>query len=269
MGKFDGILILTDMDGTLLNSAGQVSPENLAAIRYFMDRGGRFTVATGRSKAGMEHFLPALPINAPAVIYNGSAVYDFGRDAPVWTCPVGEDGARLAAAVLARFPDVGVEIYDLHHPYVAQANAITRRHFRYVRMTWDERDPAEIPQPWLNLLLTREAEKMPALRAFVEKEFPGVFFLQYSSPYYLEVENRLANKGAGALRLRDWLGTAPERFYTVGDGTNDVELLSCTEKRCAPQNACAALRGMHPYLLPDCDHHAIAALVAAIEKGEC
>ena len=78
-------------------------------------------------------------------------------------------------------------------------------------------------QPWLNLLLTREAEKMPALRAFVEKEFPGVFFLQYSSPYYLEVENRLANKGAGALRLRDWLGTAPERFYTVGDGTNDVD----------------------------------------------
>ncbi|MEA5040187.1 MAG: HAD family hydrolase [Clostridiaceae bacterium] len=268
MGKFDGILILSDMDGTLLNSSGLVSIENREAIRYFMENGGYFTVATGRSKAGMEHFLTELPINAPAVIYNGSVVYDFRRDAPVWICPVGEDGYHLAKAVMTRFPDVGVEIYDLHHPYVAQESFITRRHFTYVKMAWDQRDPEHIPQPWLNLLLTREADKMPELRTFVEKKFPGMFFLQYSAPYYLEVEHRLANKGAGALRLRDWLDIDPGRLYTVGDGTNDIELLSCACRPFAPENACPEVYALSPGLLPDCDHHAIAALVDRIEKGE-
>ena len=268
MGRFDGILILTDMDGTLLNSAGELSPGNRRALAYFMEQGGRFSVATGRSKAGMEHFLPEMGINAPAVIYNGSVVYDFERDAPVWTCPVGEDGYHLAKAVAAAFPDVGVEVYDLHHPYVVQENAITRRHFQYVKMVWDQRAAEDIPQPWLNLLLTREAERMPALRAYVEQEFPDTFFLQYSAPHYLEVEHRMANKGAGALRLRDWLDVAPDRLYTVGDGTNDVELLSCTVKRCAPANACPELRALSPHLLPDCDHDALAALVADIERGD-
>jgi hydroxymethylpyrimidine pyrophosphatase-like HAD family hydrolase len=57
MGKFDGILLLSDLDGTLLSGTRVISPENLEALRYFMAEGGRFSVATGRSKPGMEHFL--------------------------------------------------------------------------------------------------------------------------------------------------------------------------------------------------------------------
>ena len=39
MGKFDGILIGTDLDGTLV-SEGKVSRENADAIRYFQAEGG-------------------------------------------------------------------------------------------------------------------------------------------------------------------------------------------------------------------------------------
>ena len=43
MGIFEGILICTDLDGTLLNSAHRVSEENLKAIRHFEQEGGKFT----------------------------------------------------------------------------------------------------------------------------------------------------------------------------------------------------------------------------------
>ena len=49
MGKFDGVLFFSDYDDTLYNSRRTVSPENHAAIRYFMEEGGRFSVATGRA----------------------------------------------------------------------------------------------------------------------------------------------------------------------------------------------------------------------------
>ena len=50
MGRFDGVMILTDMDGTLLDSQSRLSPENRRAILRFIQQGGRFSVATGRVK---------------------------------------------------------------------------------------------------------------------------------------------------------------------------------------------------------------------------
>ena len=48
MGLFDGTLICTDLDGTLLNNNYQASPENGEAFRYFQAEGGRLTFITGR-----------------------------------------------------------------------------------------------------------------------------------------------------------------------------------------------------------------------------
>ena len=40
MGKFDGILICTDLDGTLYRNDKTVSDENREAIKYFKSEGG-------------------------------------------------------------------------------------------------------------------------------------------------------------------------------------------------------------------------------------
>ena len=36
MGIFDGYIIVSDMDGTLLNSKGKLSDENINAIKYIL-----------------------------------------------------------------------------------------------------------------------------------------------------------------------------------------------------------------------------------------
>lgn len=51
MGKFDGILLCTDLDDTLLTTDKRVSDENSKAIEYFKSEGGLFTFATGRGAA--------------------------------------------------------------------------------------------------------------------------------------------------------------------------------------------------------------------------
>ena len=48
MGKFDGILICTDLDGTLYKNDKTISEKNKAAIEYFKREGGSFTFVTGR-----------------------------------------------------------------------------------------------------------------------------------------------------------------------------------------------------------------------------
>jgi len=266
MGKFDGILILTDLDGTLLDSQAQVSEENQQAIVYFTENGGRFSIATGRSKAGMEHFIPQLHMNAPAVIYNGAAVYDFAAQQAVQCWHVGEPGYRLAKSVHDTFADVGIEVYQLHQPYIGRMNAITQRHFSYVKMPVLERELEEIPQPWLNLLFTRDASCIAEVEQFIEEQFPGQFFFQYSSDRFLEVLSPLTNKGVASLRLAEAVGVAPENLYTVGDGKNDIQLLTCTRNGFAPANACQQVLDLGLTVLPDNDHHCIRALIRHIEE---
>lgn len=267
MKLFEGKLILTDLDGTYLFDDHHISKENRAAVRYFMDNGGLFTVATGRSKAGMEHFFPELEINAPAIIYNGSVIYDFVRKADVLDTCVGQTGFDLYKALEKHFPDAGIEVYANHTPFVAQDSFWTRRHFQNVKMQWNPRPAEDIPQPWLSLVLTGEAERLPLMAAFIEARFAGQFFLQYSSPHMLEVMHPQANKGVAACHLRELLNIRPENVYVAGDGPNDVQLLQSAFHSCAPADACRDVLTIARHILPEYKNHAIAHLISEMEKG--
>ncbi len=78
MGKFDGIVLCSDLDGTFWGQGAEV--ENEKAIRYFTENGGRFSFATGRTV----DFIREKPffsiINAPTCLFNGAVVYDYATE---------------------------------------------------------------------------------------------------------------------------------------------------------------------------------------------
>ena len=215
----------------------------------------------------MEHFFPELEINAPAILYNGSVIYDFTRKADVLDTCVGADGFALCKALESAFPETGIEVYANHRPFVAQDSFWTRRHFQNVKMPWNPCPAEDIPQPWLSLVVTGEEERLPLMADFIETQFPGQFFLQFSSPHMLEIMHPQANKGAAARHLWELLGIEPENVYVAGDGTNDVQLLKSALHSCAPADACPEVLSIARHILPEYKKHAIAHLIACIEKG--
>ena len=44
MGKYEGKILLSDIDGTLLNTESTLSLKNAEAIRHFVDEGGKFGI---------------------------------------------------------------------------------------------------------------------------------------------------------------------------------------------------------------------------------
>ena len=69
--KYDGIVIFSDLDGTLLDDDRRLSQENYDAVARFVSQGGRFGVATGRMERTTLHNFPGLAINIPSIFLTG------------------------------------------------------------------------------------------------------------------------------------------------------------------------------------------------------
>ena len=64
MGKFDGLLLVSDFDDTLYDDQRRIPERNLRALQYFLEEGGRFTVAGPvyrLHRAGPPHLRPLCP----------------------------------------------------------------------------------------------------------------------------------------------------------------------------------------------------------------
>ncbi len=70
-------LMISDLDGTFLNSSGQISPYSRSALTRMIQDGAMITFASARTCATIGPMLNGLALPIPVIIMNGSACYDF------------------------------------------------------------------------------------------------------------------------------------------------------------------------------------------------
>ena len=85
---FSDVLLTVDYDRTLTDTNAVVPQRNLEAIRYFMENGGTFTVNSGRSVPLTRCFRDIVPVNAPLLLFNGSAWYDLAGETLESSSPI-------------------------------------------------------------------------------------------------------------------------------------------------------------------------------------
>lgn len=73
-------LAVFDMDGTLLNSNGEISQENLKALDYLKEKGIRVIIATGRPGELLKKYTDDLKIDEFVVTCNGSVIANPFKD---------------------------------------------------------------------------------------------------------------------------------------------------------------------------------------------
>ncbi len=177
MNHLAGILLVCDMDGTLLDSHGEISALNRVALRHFIDKGGLFTVATGRNEISVSRYLPLLPLNAPAILYNGAVIYEFRSNTVLWSTTLPLDTGATISMLQKAFPGIGVEIYQGGAIYVLSANDVTDQHLARERQVGITAASLEhIPRPWQKVLLAWESEKIDMVEVFLRSERVRLIF---------------------------------------------------------------------------------------------
>ena len=154
MGMFSDILLTVDFDRTLTAPDSTVPQRNIDAITYFIENGGAFTVNTGRSiPMCVNTVIPAVPVNAPLLLYNGSAAYDVKTGKLTRYAPLELDGAKLIRDLQTRFPQLHLEIQGIDAHYLTRQDTGWENYSRHNQCAWGYVTPETVPQPFIKAAL--------------------------------------------------------------------------------------------------------------------
>ena len=278
MGKFTGVLLASDFDNTLihtepaLRSGAPIPPlsdRNREALEYFMAEGGRFAVATGRALAAFMRYADVVPMNAPGIVCNGAALYDFAQEAYLETAMLEGEVRERGQAVLDRFPDAAVEAYHVENViHAVRPNEITRNHEHLTKVAVTEIPSLlDAPLPLGKLLFEAEHGTLEQVLLFLEEQgWREDYELIFSMPTLLEMTAKGANKGAMVRRLAERLGISMEHVYCVGDEANDLSMLKAAAEGFAPANCNAVVRESGVTLVAHCADDALAEVISILDK---
>ena len=120
MGKFDGILICSDLDGTLFKNDKTISKENAEAISYFKSEGGSFTFITGRLPYYVVDAYNSVKPNVPFICINGGGIYDGLQGEYISYCEIPLEVMDLIQDIDENFSDIGIQVCAPDKTYFAR-----------------------------------------------------------------------------------------------------------------------------------------------------
>ncbi|HZI19872.1 MAG TPA: Cof-type HAD-IIB family hydrolase [Pyrinomonadaceae bacterium] len=239
-------LIALDLDGTLLDSRGELSGRNRAAIAAARGRGARVAVVTGRRFRDAQPIALELGLDVPVIAHNGALTKHARTLQTVAALLMPAEAARQVirtgrahgadALVSDDHVGAGLLVYD----HLTEGNTALQKYIAWSRRVVGEEAAAAIRRvPSLESYLDHDplhvafsggCAAMERLARVMESELCGAVKLLltlYPRTDFalLDVLHPAASKGAGLAAVAAELGLGREEVMAVGDNFNDVEML--------------------------------------------
>jgi Cof subfamily protein (haloacid dehalogenase superfamily) len=216
-------LVLSDVDGTLVTEDKVLTPRAQSAVKALRQEGIGFAITSGRPPRGMAMLFDRLELDTPVAAFNGGLFVT--RDLAILaqrTVPA--DVARQAVDLLRRH-GLDAWVYCGNDWFITKASAPhVEREARTVKF-----EPTVVAD--FDGVLDRVAkivgvsddlERVQRCEADARIAFDGRATAARSQPYYIDITNRNANKGAVVEFLSRHMGVPTDEIATIGDQENDV-----------------------------------------------
>jgi len=263
-------LLVVDIDGTLINQAGAISDADKQALASAVQAGVRVSLSTGRVTQACQKTLEFLSLDGYHVFFDGALVADVHGDEEVYVEPV--------------TPELVKEMVEFTRAYQMRIDMYSSTRFLVEREDWAtdirrsffglEPTITDLGNVWLHeriikgtLVVRSSEEKAQADRFY--RHFEGrLNFTWTMTPAYPDVDfiniiSREVSKGKALEELASFLGISLSQIVAIGDGANDVSLLSTAGLGVAVGNAHDELKTVADHIVPDVDHSGVAV---AVEK---
>ena len=268
MGKFNGILICTDLDGTLLRNDKTISKENIAAIEYFKQEGGSFTFVTGRMPFYVSDLYNTIKPNAPFGCINGAGLFDYLRGEYIWTDVMPDGVNELIDCIDLKFPNVGIQVNTFYRTYFCKEN-LTMKKFREVtKLENIVSDYKDVKEPVAKIIFGSEdnAEILKIEETLRTHPLAEHFAFIRSEKTLFEILPKGTGKGTSIVKLCDYLNLNINKTIAIGDYNNDISMFEAAKIGIAVSNACAEALEAADFITVSNEENAVAQVICDLEN---
>lgn len=241
-------MIVSDVDGTLVDDKKRISPRTVELIKRYQQMGGFFTLATGRTEISVRPYLDKLGIRGPVILYNGSRIVNVYDNTMVYDSSLDYDFAKLTLEVLKDF-NYRVVLLINNTNYVSEMTPEIEEYASNNRIRCEIVPDlaAFLPGRPTKFLLIGDKAMTPAfIRCLSEVSGKTVNYVQ-SEPTYLEILPDGASKGEALKKLASVRNIPLERVAAVGDQLNDISMAKAA-------GLGVAMRNSNPDMLRQADY---------------
>ncbi len=255
MGKFDGILICSDLDGTFRAGADTVEV-NSKAVKYFTDNGGKFTFTTGRM---ISHFYECnlnKVMNAPAALCNGGIIYDYEKERIIYEKRLDYTIGDFVDAIKSQLHLKGA-LCDFS---AGQTKLVNFENAGNLSPDIRDMKPVKI------VCSFHSADEADSFKAFaLNNKFFCNSFISKSWSVGVEFNSLEATKGKSIEIIKNYIGNI-HTSIGIGDYENDISLITHADIGVAVGNAVNELKYAADMVIKQASEYAIRDLIEIIEK---
>lgn len=256
-------LVAIDIDGTLLNSQHEITPEVFQAIQDAKKAGVKIVIATGRPISGVRAILDQLNLTEAGdyvITFNGGLVQDAATGEDIVKDTLSYDD-YLDIELAARKLNLPMHASTKEGLFTANRNIgkYTVYESTLVNAPIFYRTPEEMTdKEIIKVMMVDEPERLDKALETIPTAFFDRFTIAKSAPFYLEFTPKQANKGLAIIALAQKLGLTMDQAMAIGDQENDRPMLEVVGHPVVMENGNSELKKIAKYITKSNDDSGVA-----------
>lgn len=282
-------LIAIDIDGTLLDSYGDISEENKKAIKDATEKGIQVVLSSGRISGSIKNIANEVGANKYLISCNGALIYDIEKEEEIYNKYLTKDKV-LEIIKLCEENSIFYTVYttntlitkSLNHNILFYNNEnkknsserkidmnITENIYSYVE-NYDKDDFLKVVicdsdkmifSRIISILKKKKHIEVLEVEHMSKKSIKSGTEDVELSYFYTEITNENVNKWTATKYLIDQLGIKKEEIIAIGDNINDIEVLKHAGVGIAMGNSSPEVKKISKYVVSDNDSNGVAEAI--------
>jgi Cof subfamily protein (haloacid dehalogenase superfamily) len=258
-------MVITDMDGTLLNSEHEVSSKFFAQFQELKKRNIKFVAASGRQYFSIVEKLDPIKEDIIVVAENGAYVRE--REKEILVTPLHHNTIREVLNLLNGATGVHTVLCGKTNAYInGESKAFQQKLREYYSEYSVVDDLADFDGEILKIALYHFHSSEQHIYPIV-KHLESKLKVKVSGENWLDISEMNANKGYALQKLQELYGIDERETLVFGDYNNDLEMLAMGHFSFAMANAHPNVKAVANYSTANNDEMGVEQVLDKLLKS--
>lgn len=265
-------LICIDMDGTLLNTNREISPNNKNVIIDASKKGIHIVLTTGRLFASAKYYSSLIGLNGYIISCNGAFIKKNYTDSPLLEVPIPRNIILDVVSILKNYK---LKIYFNSWDTAFRDSPLPKNHIYFkmnqlldnskkINILINDDVTALLNVYSGNILkivvntIGNDTRDLLLAKSELKNTFHGKLNIVSPDNSMVEIMLGTVSKGNAVSYLAKTLGISSDEIMCIGDGENDISMIKYAKLGIAMENAMDVLKKEANYITKSNDEDGVA-----------